>query len=178
MHRFDFIAVATNPFLRSETSSDSSRGTKNKGIAMSQGESTNTHYDSAILVVEDNEVVGEYICTSLKMAGFDEIRLFTNPRDAVSAIKDGNVKLVITDIYMPGLNGFAITRWLRRLTGSATRIPAIVVTADQTNETREKLNANGVSKILPKPLEAIDLVQAVNELLGEPATCEIQNATD
>ncbi len=137
---------------------------------MFRGKSRNAQSkDETIYVVEDNEVVGEYICTSLQMAGYEAVELFTDPRTAVEAIKDGNARLVITDIYMPGLNGFAITKWMRRLTGAAKKVPVIVVSADQTKETRQKLLANGVSAILPKPLESLELVEAVQKALGEPA---------
>lgn len=145
---------------------------------MLSGKSDNSRTEPSIFVVEDNEVVGEYIRTSLKMAGYNDIQLFTNPRDAVKVIKESQASLVITDIYMPGLNGFAITRWLQRLTGNQNSIPAIVVTADQSDETRQKLNQNGVGTILKKPLEASELIQAVQDVLGQTSNLATNELTE
>lgn len=121
---------------------------------------------ATIFIVEDNAVVGEFIRTSLMEAGYQKVKLFVDPREAIAELKMAKrIDMVITDIYMPRVNGFVLARFLRRKPELAT-VPVIVVSADQSDTTREELERNGVSAVLPKPLESSELVDVVDQFLA------------
>jgi len=117
-----------------------------------------------VFVIEDNQVVGDFIRTSLSLAGIQDVVLFTDPSHAISAIRNAKVDLVITDLYMPRVNGFTLTQFLKRRP-ELCNIPVVVVSADQTEKTRQRLINCGVESILPKPIDSEQLVQAVTGTL-------------
>ncbi|MFZ9682661.1 MAG: response regulator, partial [Cephaloticoccus sp.] len=77
-----------------------------------------------ILVVEDEQAIAETIVYALGTEGFKPVWKRTG-REALAALADGPVDLVVLDVGLPDLNGFDVCRELRR----THAVPVIFLTA-------------------------------------------------
>ena len=89
---------------------------------------------------------------------------------------DGSIKLVITDIMMPQLDGYGL---ICRIRGAdmerLQKLPIIVVTSAEDKISRERAHACGANNFIVKPAKPSDLIERVNfhteeHLNGEPVT--------
>jgi CheY-like chemotaxis protein len=89
---------------------------------------------------------------------------------------DGSIKLVITDIMMPQLDGYGL---ICRIRGAdkeqLQKLPIIVVTSAEDQISRERAHACGANNFIVKPAKPSDLIERVNfhteeHLNGEPVT--------
>ena len=73
--------------------------------------------------------------------------------------------LVLLDLHMPGMDGFELMEQLGPLTGRRRRVPFLVLTADATEETKRRALSMGARDFLTKPLDRIELLLRVRNLL-------------
>jgi PAS domain S-box-containing protein len=114
-----------------------------------------------LLVAEDNELNQEVIEQVLTRAGA-EVVMVANGRTAVAALRVPRVRfdVVLMDIQMPGMDGYAATRIIREGLGLID-LPIIAVTAFARPEDREKSRAAGMVGHLVKPIDVEDLLDLV-----------------
>lgn len=107
-----------------------------------------------ILVVEDNLELAELLRDFLQKDGFN-VAIVTNGEDAVSFIKKEIVQLVVLDIMLPGIDGFAVCQLVREKHNT----PIIIVSARVDKE--DKLNGLmlGADDYIEKPYD-IDILRA------------------
>lgn len=84
--------------------------------------------------------------------------------EAMAALRDGSFDVLISDVGMPGEDGFALIRQVRALPDPAGRIPALALTAYARSEDRTRALRAGFSMHLPKPVEADELLVVVAHL--------------
>ncbi len=89
--------------------------------------------------------------------------------EAIRALAEHAPDVLISDIGMPGEDGYALIRRLRSGNGRTALIPAIALTAYARTEDRLRAAAAGFQLHLSKPLEAMELVAAVRSL-AKPTT--------
>jgi PAS domain S-box-containing protein len=113
-----------------------------------------------ILVVEDEEPVRNLVGRILNQAGHEVISAST-PTEALEALKNRDVDLVITDVVMPEMSGHALVQELRRRGMTA---PVIFMSGydDEIVADRGVLEGN---VLIQKPFTAPALLEAVNERL-------------
>ena len=92
-------------------------------------------------------------------------RAATSVADAAQHLKDG-IDLLITDIAMPGQDGYSL---LRQARAERPNLPAIAFTAYARPEDSERLVNAGFNRHLTKPAEARGLVDAVSALVRAQA---------
>jgi signal transduction histidine kinase/CheY-like chemotaxis protein/HPt (histidine-containing phosphotransfer) domain-containing protein len=82
---------------------------------------------------------------------------------ALGALDGGGFELLITDCHMPGMDGVALTRHIRRQEAErhAPALPILALTADVTQPMRERCLAAGVNDVLPKPIHLARLEAAI-----------------
>jgi CheY-like chemotaxis protein len=78
--------------------------------------------------------------------------------------------VLLSDIGMPKEDGYSLMRRIRRLSGQASRIPAIALTAYARAEDRAKALQAGYQKHLAKPVEPATLIAAVASLVKPGST--------
>ena len=113
--------------------------------------------DSHILVVEDNKVNQLVIGKILKSLGYK----WDTADDGVEAMEIFNPDihtLVLTDLRMPRMDGFALASNIRAMDGHGADVPIIALSADAMEETKEKSEQSGINVFLTKPVK-IDEVQ-------------------
>jgi CheY-like chemotaxis protein len=110
----------------------------------------------SILLVEDEALLAWVLVEELQDAEF-EVRLATSGHEGLSVIESGaSFHLLLTDIRMPGPDGWALARRARQLN---PELPVIYMTGDSAADHLR----DGVpgSALLPKPFHCASLLQAV-----------------
>src|SRR3546814_11579290 len=94
------------------------------------------------------------------------VRVVSDGRQAVDAVREAVFDIVLMDVEMPGMNGMAATRTIRRLGGTAAAIPIVALTAHASHADLAACLAAGMDDILNKPLERSKLRQALMRWRG------------
>jgi DNA-binding response OmpR family regulator len=123
---------------------------------------------ATILLIDDEPELRATMREILEEAGYAVLEA-SEGQMGVQQCQESPVDLVVTDLLMPGYDGFQTIRALRRLRPS----PKIIVCTGAGSSDRRELLAFaqevGADRTLPKPLQARDFLVAVRELLGETA---------
>jgi PAS domain S-box-containing protein len=113
------------------------------------------------LVVEDQADVRELLSVLLKQYGA-QVVTSDSAVDALDALRGENIDVLISDIGMPGEDGYWLIKQLRSLDAGLGRdIPAVALTAYATEADRERVLTAGFQAHVSKPIEPAALVSAV-----------------
>ena len=116
-----------------------------------------------ILVAEDNRLILETIAHSLSREGYDIIKA-ADGRECMNLLENNHVDLIITDLYMPHLNGLEVIAKLNEKTKNIT--PIMVLSASGGEENVLKAFDLGVDDFMVKPFSLIELNVRVKKLLA------------
>jgi CheY-like chemotaxis protein len=116
-----------------------------------------------LLVVEDNEMNRTMLVRRLRRRGFEIVEA-ENGWEAVAAVHLHHPDLVLMDMNLPDLDGWAATRTLKSdLSTAAT--PVIALTAHAMSADREHALAVGCSDYVTKPIDLPHLLVIIETLL-------------
>jgi two-component system sensor histidine kinase/response regulator len=104
-----------------------------------------------ILVMEDNLVNQKVISVFLKKLGM-QYDLYENGKEGIEAFleaPDGTYDLVLTDCQMPVMDGYEVTRLIRK---SSPDLPIVALTAHVTDDERQRCLELGMNDFLSKPV--------------------------
>jgi PAS domain S-box-containing protein len=122
-----------------------------------------------VLVVEDNEFNQELALSLLKKWGHSAV-LAGNGKAALAAWEKEPFDLILMDVQMPEMDGFAVTKAIRakeRATNS--HVPIIALTAHAMKGDRERCLAAGMDAYASKPIRAAELFEVITRLLSSDA---------
>jgi len=115
-----------------------------------------------ILVVDDDQDTREMLRSVLEQSGA-KVRTAASAEEAVSAFDIHSPDVLVSDIGMPGEDGYSLIRKIRdRATGGS--VPAVALTAFARSEDRRRAIGAGFQMHLAKPVEPAELVTAVASL--------------
>lgn len=117
-----------------------------------------------ILVVDDNATSRELLRHVFKPA-FGDVLEASRGEEALEKIARERPDLVLLDLEMPGLDGYAVLRRVRQDTRLAA-LRVVAVTARAMQGDREKALAAGFDGYITKPIDAVGLREYVAQLLG------------
>ena len=106
------------------------------------------------------------VCLSLIKAGFT-IGTATNGVDALKKAYSVSPDLVILDVVMPELDGFAVCETLRENPATAS-VPILMLTGLQSHISRQIGLESGATDYMTKPFDPEQLVSKVEQLLCQP----------
>ncbi len=117
-----------------------------------------------LLVVDDEPNLLRAVEAVLRGEGF-EITTARSGREALVAVAQSLPDLIVSDVRMPGMDGFQLARKLRASTHSAL-VPIIFLTAKDETEDRIEGFESGVDVYLTKPFEPDELVAVIKNILS------------
>jgi signal transduction histidine kinase len=120
---------------------------------------------ASILIVDDEEVNVRLLARILSRAGFSRVRTTTNPAEALALFDDVAPDLIVLDVRMPGMDGFAVLAELRKRIAPTDYLPVLAITGDVSPETRQGVLVAGAKDFLEKPFQASEVVVRVENLL-------------
>jgi len=120
-----------------------------------------------ISIVDDDTDACNLLRFSLEMSGA-EVRTSSSVADALESLRNWRPDLLLTDINMPGEDGYSLIRKLRSLEPEqGSEIPAIALTAMARSEDSEQAISAGFQMHIPKPVDIDELAQAIVGLAGK-----------
>jgi CheY-like chemotaxis protein len=118
-----------------------------------------------VLIAEDNAVNRELLRELLELRGYTVLEA-CDGQEALHVIEQAQPQLLLLDIGMPVMGGFAVIRRIRENPRLA-RLPVVAVTAYAMHGDREKILNSGFDGYLSKPVNARSLAEELNRLLDK-----------
>lgn len=121
---------------------------------------------TVVLVVDDRADVAALASEMIESLGY-RVRTAHSGHDALRILQeDGTVRLLFSDVVMPGMNGVQLARAAKKHRPDL----GIMLTSGFTESTIEKSDADGTPfEFIPKPYKMAMLAQQITRLIGEPA---------
>jgi len=119
----------------------------------------------SVLVVEDEAMMRTALAEMLSLEGFD-VRSAANGRDALGVLGRWRPDLILTDLHMPVMDGWAFRDELRRRADLAN-IPVVVLSAAPRHQVR--IDGLDAAAFLAKPCDLDALVAAIRRAVGSVA---------
>jgi len=114
-----------------------------------------------VLVCEDNKLTQKVLEATLRKMDY-EIALAKDGDEAINLIREDDVDLIITDINMPYNNGLEIVEFVRKR--FEYKVPVIIVTNINLDETRKHALELGADAYLTKPFDPGELKNVIESL--------------
>jgi putative two-component system response regulator len=121
--------------------------------------------EAKILVVDDHEDGVMLLQQLLQKAGYANVFATTDSRETVGMCEEIAADLLLLDLNMPPPSGYDILDQLALRPGKENRLPILVLTADITPMAKLKALSLGAKDFLTKPVEQVDLLLRVRNLL-------------
>ncbi len=140
----------------------------------SQGDIAQQRKDIKLVLADDSRVVREMLKDALEGSGYDQLKFFNNGQDAHDYIMgirnehgkafENHVNLLITDIEMPMMDGYTLTRKIKEDEVMST-LPVIIFSSLITDDLYHKGRCVGAEAQISKP-SLKKLVAIIDELVG------------
>ena len=114
-----------------------------------------------ILVLEDDAKLNQVVCTYLNDSGFNS-KGCLNANDAYEEMYNNLYELIISDIMMPGIDGFEFAKTVRQVN---RHIPILFMSAKDDLQSKQKGFRLGIDDYMVKPIELDELLLRVRALL-------------
>jgi len=134
---------------------------------------------SNVVIVDDEAANVALLKRLLDATAIVRVRGFTDSRRALAHCAGAPPDLILLDLHMPGLDGFAFMEALKGLVPGDRFLPVLVLTADATAQVRERALSAGAKDFLTKPFDRTEVLLRVSNLLETRALAgllEQQNA--
>lgn len=113
-----------------------------------------------ILLIEDDNMIGESTCVLLKQAGFD-IHWAKSGSQAVKLFELNQYELILLDLGLPQIDGMDVLSHIRK----SSELPVLIITARDSIEDRVKGLEHGADDYLVKPYHMDELLARIRALL-------------
>ncbi|HWB86004.1 MAG TPA: response regulator [Bryobacteraceae bacterium] len=126
----------------------------------------------AVLVVDDNPMIRQLVAAALQADGFAVVTA-EDGLDAISLMQsvDTEIGLLITDIRMPGMDGWALAN---RLVTDNPRLPVLFMSSQLEDP---DLRGYHQSEFLTKPFSLVTLLSRARTLMNEDTLSTVSSAT-
>lgn len=119
-----------------------------------------------IMIVDDNPDTQYILGLALAGSGYNVVHV-ENGYDAFIRAMKGDINLIVSDILMPGMDGFQLC-WKLKSDEKTRNIPFVFYTAYYTGKTDETFAMNlGAQKFIPKPIDPDEFVENIKQVIHE-----------
>jgi len=119
-----------------------------------------------ILVVDDNATNLKLVRIVLQEEGYT-VDAAASAKAALDSVRAARPQLILMDLQLPGMDGFALTRLLRQ-DPTLDDTPILALTAFAMKGDEDRARSAGCDGYLTKPFELESLAAAIRELLAAP----------
>jgi signal transduction histidine kinase/CheY-like chemotaxis protein len=135
-----------------------------------------TSHRSHVLLAEDNVVNQILAIRLLEKRGYSVI-VANNGEEAVEALKNGHIDVVLMDIQMPVMDGFEASAAIRakeKLNGG--HVPIIAMTAHALKGDQERCIASGMDAYISKPIRTSELFSTIESVLKNSVSARVNDS--
>lgn len=118
-----------------------------------------------ILVVDDQQNNVDLLERILQRAGYCNLTSTTDPCKVRTLYTEVQPDLIILDLHMPQMDGFAVLEQLMTQIPQGTYLPILMLTADIAPEAKQRALANGAKDFLTKPFNRVETLLRIKNLL-------------
>ena len=117
-----------------------------------------------VLAVDDSASMRQMIKMTLAGAGYNVIEA-NDGNHGLSTARASTVDIVLTDLNMPGMDGVALIKELRKL-HAYNGIPILMVTTESDAEKKAQAKAAGATGWITKPFQPDQLLSVMKKVMG------------
>ncbi|TAK27320.1 MAG: PAS domain S-box protein [Myxococcaceae bacterium] len=121
-----------------------------------------------ILVAEDDETNQKVIRQQLELLGY-AVEVASDGRAALERWRTGTYAMLLTDLHMPVMDGYALAAQIRREEGGPRRLPIVALTANALRGEVIRTQAAGMDAHLTKPVPLATLLTTIERWTGQRA---------
>jgi PleD family two-component response regulator len=118
-----------------------------------------------ILIIDDERASVVLLEQFLQRSGYNRVLGVTDSRKALETCAAFDPDLILLDLIMPDVDGFAILETLRSADASESFLPIVVLTADISEEAKEHALEAGATDFLVKPVSQTEALLRIRNLL-------------
>lgn len=127
--------------------------------------SSDDFFASRILLVDDQPANLRLLEELLAREGFSNVVSTTESEQVLDIYNAFDPDLIVLDLMMPGLSGYAVLERIERQRQADDFRPVLVLTADATSQAKHRALALGAKDFLTKPFDAVEAMLRVWNLL-------------
>lgn len=132
-------------------------------------------YSDHVLVVEDDPSIRQVLVEVLRDEGY-RVQAVGDGRQALDYLATATPSLLILDVALPHVDGFAICRWVRR-EPRLSETPVLMISAYSQPSVLESVKKCGASLFLPKPFDLDVLVAQVALLVASESSTSMASSS-
>lgn len=122
------------------------------------------HTKMKVLVIDDEPLNVALLHAVLAQSGYTRVQSLTDSRLAIETIESFDPDLVLLDLMMPNVDGFAVLEQLRGRRDDHF-LPVIVLTADANDQSKLRALRAGATDFLLKPFDHVEVLLRITNLL-------------
>jgi two-component system, sensor histidine kinase and response regulator len=127
--------------------------------------STESLFDSKILIVDDKESNTDLLKDLLEATGYVHIEVTNNPCEVVHLYPTFGPDIILLDLMMPVMDGFDVLKALNQIIPTGTYFPVLILTADISPESKKRALSEGAKDFISKPFDLNEVTLRINNLL-------------
>lgn len=118
-----------------------------------------------VLIVDDQEYNVSLLERILGRAGFKNVYSTMDSLQVERLLTEVNPDIILLDLHMPGMDGIATLKMIRRQSEADHYLPVLMLTADLTTEAKQQGLQAGVNDFLTKPYDRTEVILRITNLL-------------
>ncbi len=119
-----------------------------------------------VMVIDDQQAMRKIIRQLLHQEHIDHVTEASNGKHALEMMRNVDVPepdVIVCDLYMDVMDGLEFVHHLRRMDD---RTPVLILTGEKNEFVHDVTRQAGASKVLTKPISALDLAQEIHNAVG------------
>ncbi len=116
-----------------------------------------------VLIVDDSDSIREVISFTLENEGY-QVMAGINGKDALKFLDGSEIDLIITDLYMPEMDGIAFIKEVR-IKENYKHVPILFLTTESQNEKKMEAKQAGATGWIVKPFVPAKLLEALGKVI-------------